>query len=405
MFCIFLSIIALQSNGGPIADGDYRFLGNIILTSESPPSNFADYWNQVTCENQGKWGNVESTRDQFNWQGIDAAYNYAKKKGFPFKHHCFFWDLQKPNWIGTLSATDQKAEAEEWIKAYADRYPETEYIDVVNEPRDHTPTWSNAIGGKGKTGWDWIVWAFDTARKYCPNAILLINEHNVEANMTNALIYRNIIVILHEKGLVDGVGIQCHTADIQRNNASLDTIKKCIDTLASVGVPIYPSEFDLEGDDQKQLADYKRIFPYLWEHPRTKGVTFWGYQGNIWNTGAVLIQNGAERPALKWLRTYVDSVKKTTTARLVEKADIATKSIIVNYASRGVIHVNLSSRQEYAFRIIDPRGKLIFSQINRTFPSGDHPIIVPTRFLRPGLYIFSVNRKTLSENRKFFLGL
>jgi endo-1,4-beta-xylanase len=150
-FVLVLFIFVSQVKSGPIAEGDTKFLGNIILTGESPPSNFANYWNQVTCENQGKWGNVETSRDQYNWTGVDAAYNYAKNKKFSFKHHCFFWDLQKPDWIGGLTTAEQKAEAEEWIQAYATRYPQTDYIDVVNEPRDHTPTFSNALSSKGTT--------------------------------------------------------------------------------------------------------------------------------------------------------------------------------------------------------------------------------------------------------------
>ena len=405
-FQFFFIIYALlsQATSGPIAEGDTKFLGNIILSGESPPSNFANYWNQVTCENEGKWGNAELSRDQFSWGGIDAAYNYAKNKGFPFKHHCFFWDLQKPNWMGGLSAADQKAEAEEWIMAYANRYPQTEYIDVVNEPRDHTPTYSNALGGKGETGWDWIVWAFETARKYCPKAKLLINEHNVEANMTNALLFRNIIVILHERKLVDGVGIQCHAADIQRNNASLDTIKRCIDTLASVGLPMYPSELDLEGDDQQQLADYKRIFPYIWEHPGTKGVTLWGYQGNMWTTNAVLIKNGVERPALKWLRTYVDSIKNNKITHTNKKSSTETNPIMVNYSRLGRIEVHLSSMQEYAVRIIDPRGRIIASQMNHLFTRETHTIVFPTLSLCPGLYIVNAKSRQLCLTKKFILG-
>jgi endo-1,4-beta-xylanase len=385
----------------PLADGDRRFLGNIILTSESPPSNFANFWNQVTCENQGKWGNVESTRDQMNWKGIDSAYNYAKRKGFSFKHHCFFWDLQKPGWIGGLSAAEQKSEAEEWIQAYADRYPDTKYIDVVNEPRDHTPAFSAALGGKGSTGWDWIVWAFETSRKYCPKALLLINEHNVEANMTNALAYREIISILNEKNLVDGVGIQCHTADIQRNGASLDTIRKCIDTIASLGVPLYPSELDLEGDDQKQLDDYKRIFPYLWEHPGTKGITLWGYQGAIWNTEAVLIKNGVERPALKWMRAYVDSLKKSKPTGSAIGSPGTKETIVIENTVSGGLHIRLASMRAFSLRILDPLGREVFLRTHSFYFSGKQYVPVPQSPLPKGLYLLTVTtaRSTMTTWR------
>ncbi len=404
LIIFFYLFSSLQIFAAPIAEGCDQFLGNIILDGESPPSNFADYWNQVTVENGGKWGNVETSRDQMSWGSIDAAYKYAKQKGFLFKHHTFFWDLQKPNWIGGLSAEQQREEISEWIRLYAQRFPETDMVDVVNEPRDHTPTFKDAMGGDGATGWDWIVWAFDTARKYMPNALLLINEHNVEANMKNALIYRRIIEILHERKLVDGVGIQCHTADIQRNNATFDTIKHCIDTLASAGVPIYPSEFDLEGDDNTQLADYKRIFPYIWEHPGTRGVTLWGYQGNIWNTGAVLIKSGIERPALKWLREYVAEHKITVANRTNKKPDAVSSSITVARGSC-TLRMQLVSAHDLAIRIINPHGKTVFSLSGRRFAKGENSVALPTRSLRPGSYVITVTGKRIGFNRKMVLGL
>ena len=45
--------------------------------------NFANYWNQVTPENGGKWGTVEGTRDVMNWTQADAAYALAQGQRLP----------------------------------------------------------------------------------------------------------------------------------------------------------------------------------------------------------------------------------------------------------------------------------------------------------------------------------
>ena len=68
--------------------------------------NFANYWNQVTPENGGKWGTVEGTRDVMNWTQADAAYALAKANGFPFKWHAFVWGNQQPAWIESLSTAE-----------------------------------------------------------------------------------------------------------------------------------------------------------------------------------------------------------------------------------------------------------------------------------------------------------
>ena len=38
-------------------------------------SDFITYWDQITPENEGKWGSVEGTRDQMNWAALDACYD------------------------------------------------------------------------------------------------------------------------------------------------------------------------------------------------------------------------------------------------------------------------------------------------------------------------------------------
>ena len=75
------------------------------------------YFNQVTPENAGKWGSVESTRNQMNWTELDSAYALAKTKGYPFKMHTLIWGQQQPVWIENLPAAEQLAEINEWFAA------------------------------------------------------------------------------------------------------------------------------------------------------------------------------------------------------------------------------------------------------------------------------------------------
>jgi len=62
--------------------------------------------------------------------------------------------------------------------------------------------------------------------------------------------------------------------------------------------------------DNTQLMEYQRVFPLFWEHPAIQGITLWGYRPGHWRSaqGAYLAyDNGAERPALEWLRDYVQN--------------------------------------------------------------------------------------------------
>lgn len=282
-----------------------KFIGNII--GSSIPNNFTTYWNQVTPENATKWGAIETTRGNMNWSGSDAIYNYAKKNNLKFKFHNLVWGSQEPTWLSSLSSVDQKNEVSNWIQAAGKRYSGADFVDVVNEPLHTPPTYINAIGGSGSTGWDWIVWSYEQARKAFPNSKLLINEYGIINDPNEAAKYVQIINILKSKGLVDGIGIQCH--QFSMDNVSVNTMKSVLNTLSSTGLPIYVSELDMTGDDATQLARYEQKFPVLWENPDVKGVTLWGYiQGQTWINGTYLINsNGTERPALKWLKSYLST--------------------------------------------------------------------------------------------------
>ena len=106
----------------PLADGQLKFLGNAL--DNIMHSNYTEYWNQVTAGNAGKWGSVESSRDQYNWTQLDKIYNYAKNNNIVYKHHTLVWGSQQPGWIGSLDSANQRAEVEEWIQLVCERYPE-----------------------------------------------------------------------------------------------------------------------------------------------------------------------------------------------------------------------------------------------------------------------------------------
>lgn len=281
-----------------------KFLGN-IFRSYMEPLNFSWYWDQVTPENAGKWESIEPARDMMFWAMLDAIYAYAQEHGFPFKMHTLVWGQQQPMWVEELPPVEQREEVEEWFAAVAARYPKLDLIDVVNEPLDAPPPYKEALGGDGVTGWDWMITAFELARKYFPRSKLLLNEYGIISSPSKARRYAELIELLKERELIDGIGIQCHAFDMDA--VSTATMQEVLDILAATGLPIYVSELDITGDDQTQLRRYQEKFPILWEHPAVAGVTLWGYiQGQMWQANAYLLRSdGSERPALTWLMEYV----------------------------------------------------------------------------------------------------
>jgi endo-1,4-beta-xylanase len=305
--------------GPPIAQGKSKYLGGVY--SNPQKVNFNKYWNQVTPENSGKWGSVEGTRDVMNWTELDEAYNFAKTNGFPFKMHTLIWGAQQPAWIETLPTTEQREEIEEWYAALAQRYPAIDIIEVVNEPLHQKPdaigrgNYINALGGNGASGWEWVLQSFRLARQYFPNTQLLINDYSIINSTSSTNTYLTIINLLKAENLLDGIGEQGHAFTTYNTPAS--TMQNNLNTLATAGLPLYITELDIDGapvqttaGDNAQLTEYQRVFPLFWTHPAVKGVTLWGYRPGHWRSvqGAYLAyDNGAERPALVWLRNYVQS--------------------------------------------------------------------------------------------------
>jgi endo-1,4-beta-xylanase len=283
-----------------------KFLGNILDARSDP--YFADLWNQVTPENAGKWGAVEAQRDTMSWAVLDGIFAYARAHDLPVKQHTLVWGQQQPRWLDDLSEGEQRAEVTEWIMGFAERYPDVALVDVVNEPLHAQPSYKEALGGDGETGWDWVIWSFEQAREALPEAKLLINEYNILCCKENLKRYAELIRLLKERGLIDGVGVQAHGLE----TVDPAVIQTNLDALAALGLPIYVSELDLDTyDDARQLELYRSIFPILWEHEAVAGVTLWGYRaGAMWKQSAYLIDWFDEkRPALRWLREYLRNVE------------------------------------------------------------------------------------------------
>jgi endo-1,4-beta-xylanase len=352
---ILISLLILHQAQAQLAADKCKFLGNIIGTTT--PSDFTKYWNQVTPENAGKWASVEAVRDQMSWTALDNAYAVATNSNVRFKQHTFVWGQQQPTWLDNLSAQDVKAEVEEWISEFCSRYPNTDFIDVVNEPLHAPATYRNALGGNGTTGWDWVVWAFEKARQYCPNAKLFLNDYNIVNSNDATTDYLQIINILKSRDLIDGIGEQGHFLE----TTGLATIKSNLDRLADTGLPIHISEFDLNiVEDTEQKFRYEQLFPILWQHRAVHGITLWGYkEGEIWRTNAYLIRaNGSFRPAFTWLQDYV---KNSTGGPLCVPVGVESETVqmqIYPNPSHGRVTV-ITASPGSTLKIISPVGHVI----------------------------------------------
>ena len=330
-----------------------KFLGNITTSWNNDMDTdgfiFSDYWNQVTPENATKWGSVEGTRGKYNWGGADKAFNYAKEHGFLFKFHTLVWGSQYPEWMNNLSTEEQYEAIEQWMDEAKKHYPDLPMIDVVNEAvSGHAPApFKAALGGDGKTGYDWIIKAFEMAHERWPDAILIYNDYNTFQWNTDQFI--DLVKTIRDAGApIDAYGCQSHDLGGCSANTLKASMKKIQDALQ---MPMYVTEYDISNEnDNNQLKDYKAQIPLLWEADYCAGVTIWGWiYGKTWSQAQYsgLINDKKERLALEWFREYMqtDAAKnaKSPFPGMVKEASVYVKPAAIGVESGKVLPITVNA--------------------------------------------------------------
>jgi len=293
-----------------LGTNDVPYVGNLFRPSTPNDERFHTLWNQVTPENAGKWFEVEANRDAMNWAGLDAAVNFAGDFNYTFKYHTLIAGGNEPVWMNSLSAMEQEQELIEWFDVIANRFPAIQQLEVISEPISEQPSYKDALGGDGETGWDWVIKAFELARARFPNSELILNDYKVSAIDNSSAAFLDIVALLQQRNLIDGVGVEGHF--LEQTDAT--TIEEKLNALAVLNIPIYISDLDInEADDQVQLEKMKSTFPLFFENQAVKGITFWGYRENqLWREDAFLLSaSETDRPALDWLECYL-GIKETS---------------------------------------------------------------------------------------------
>ena len=296
-----------------LSSNPYKFLGNIttrgnVEAGGGVPSYYT-LWNQITCENESKWSSVEGNRGNFNWTGAERAFNYAKQHNFTYKYHALVWGAQYPSWLESLSPKNRFAALTNWFDHAKAKFKTLPMIDVVNEAvgrhQEGNPMMKETLGGGGKTGYDWLIKAFDMAYQRWPDAILIYNDYNsIRWDVDN---YITLVQTLRDAGApIDAYGNQAHELSDISETELKNVLKRQQDALK---MPMFATELDIDiANDAQQKAQYQKVLPAFWEAPYCAGVTLWGYVlGATWVSNSGLYRNGVERPAMTWIKEYMQS--------------------------------------------------------------------------------------------------
>lgn len=208
-----------------------------------------------------------------------------------------------PDTSGDGPSEEDKAkirnEMKTWIDAIVGRYKgDVSAWDVVNEPmadgssglrtsRNSDGSASDIFFWSDVLGRDYALNAFQYAAAADPNALLFINDYNLESNPAKLDSLLAYVKELQDKGAkIDGIGTQMHISDPKQYGPIRDMFEK----LAATGLQIKISELDVKATQaggsvlspisaEFQAAVYGYVIKtYLEVVPKAQqyGITIWG---------------------------------------------------------------------------------------------------------------------------------
>jgi endo-1,4-beta-xylanase len=254
---------------------------------------FARQCGLLVPENELKWETVEPEPGHFDFAAADYLADFAASNGMLFRGHCLAWHQQTPNWAGNGTKEQVTAQLTRHISETVGHYAgHVHSWDVVNEavePNDgrsdglRSNRWLRALGP------DYIDLAFRAAAEADPNAMLVLNDYDMECDSADAYLRRaavlQLLTRLKAKGTpVHALGIQAHLSgsDFRFSTTQLKAFMKAV---ADLGLKILITELDVRDNhlpadiatrDEAVASVYQQFLSTVLEEPAVAAILTWG---------------------------------------------------------------------------------------------------------------------------------
>ncbi len=201
---------------------------------------------QLTPEWEMKMEYIVQPDGSFRFDAPDRIAAFARAHGMGLLGHTLVWYAQAPPAFQALDESRIKfVDAyRNYILAVAGRYRgQVVGWDVVNEAvAEDGNGWRDSLWSQKLGAFEHIALAYRTAREADPQAVLLLNDYNLEYNPRKRATFLKLAERLLSSGApLTGLGTQMHVAaDIEPSK-----IREMMRDLASLGLPIHVSELDI----------------------------------------------------------------------------------------------------------------------------------------------------------------
>lgn len=265
------ALAACGSSEAPIHDGPVPALKDIspfpIGTCVSTTHLDDPLWvelatqqlTQLTPEWEMKMEYVVADDGSYRFDAPDRIAAFARDRNMRLYCTTLLWYAQVTPYFRGLDTARVGPEFDRYIAAAVGRYAgQAVGWDVVNEAvaedgnglRD--TFWGRAMGGEE----DAMRRAFDQAKQADPDAVLFINDYNLENNPVKGTTFLRLVERLLKAGApVGGIGIQSHL-DIEIPAGQITAFMR---EAARFGLPIHVSELDASLRREGRMPDLRSL--------------------------------------------------------------------------------------------------------------------------------------------------
>jgi len=240
----------------------------------------AKYFNQVVYENELKTKYWEKHKPEDRGAGARQANVWLRERGFGIRGHVMVW----PSWRQTPPLAQFKDEPQALrTKIFSDIADQTSLLqnqfdqwDVLNEPYANHNV-QDILGYSEEAAW------FKAARTGAPGVKLFLNDYTLfqgrGPGSPSQHFYDTAKRLREEGAPIDAIGEQGH---IGGTPPGIPDVLERLDFMASLGLPIQISEFDINSNDDEFKARYLDDFmTAVFSHPGVIGFVQWGFWAGL----------------------------------------------------------------------------------------------------------------------------